>query len=122
MDVVHETGCLVIRNVVPEQQALDWEEGLRQYAKRHPKVLGFPSHNPQTYSLYWTPSQVQIRSHPKVMKAMDAVSRLWHITRDDSLFDLSSQVVYADRYRIRRPGFGTSQVTPAGSDADGSRL
>lgn len=105
IEVVHDTGCVIIRNVVPEEQATAWEDELRQYAKAHPKAIGFPKHDPQTFGLHWTRPQVQIRSHPKVLQAMDAVSRLWHLTSEDSLFDLSSQVVYADRFRIRKPGF-----------------
>lgn len=103
VEYVRQTGCLIIRNVVDEAQATKWEEDLRAYTKRHPKVAGYPKHDPQNFSLFWTPAQVQIRSHEKVLKAMHAVSRLWHVSRDDIPFDLDSQVAYADRFRIRHP-------------------
>jgi hypothetical protein len=114
-DVVRDTGCLIIRNVVPESQATQWEADLRTYAKEHPAAYGMPKHDPQLFSLYWTPAQVQIRSHPQVLKAMSAVSQLWHLSSTDSLFDLSSQVVYADRFRIRHPGW--EQVLKAHQDS-----
>jgi hypothetical protein len=105
-DVARRTGCLIIRGVVPEEQASAWEKELKDYTKNHPKVAGFPVHDPQSFSLFWTRPQVQIRSHPKVLKAMNAVSQLWHLSSDDSLFDMESQVVYPDRFRIRHPSLG----------------
>ncbi|OAG35290.1 hypothetical protein AYO21_10561 [Fonsecaea monophora] len=102
-ETIRQAGCVIIRNVVSEQQATAWEQELKSYVKRHPGIGGFPTHDPQTFSLFWTPPQMQIRSHPKVLQAMNAVSQLWHLTRDDTLFDMSSQVVYADRFRIRHP-------------------
>lgn len=112
--VVAQTGCLIIRGVVSEEQATKWESDLRSYTKRHPKIAGFPKHDPQNFSLFWTPPQVQIRSHPRVMTAMDAVSKLWHLSSDDGLFDMSSQVIYADRFRIRHPSEG--QCVPVLTD------
>ncbi|KAF4990006.1 hypothetical protein FDECE_14521 [Fusarium decemcellulare] len=103
VDTVQRTGCVIIRGVVPEEEASGWEAELRTYTKKHPKIAGFPKHDPQNFSLFWTRPQVQIRSHPRVLKAMHSVSQLWHVSRDDALFDMASQVVYADRFRIRHP-------------------
>jgi hypothetical protein len=103
-----QAGCIILKGVVPEEQASQWEADLRAYAKKHPKVAGWPQHDPQNFSLFWTPAQVQIRSHPCVLQAMNAVSQLWHLSREDSLFDLASQVVYADRFRIRHPSMSES--------------
>lgn len=98
-----ETGCLIIRGVVPEEQATAWEKELKDYTQRHPKVAGFPKHDPQNFSLFWTKPQVEIRSHESVLKAMHAVSQLWHLSDEETMFDVSSQVAYADRFRIRHP-------------------
>lgn len=114
---VRHTGCVIIRGVVPEEQATKWESDLRDYTKRHPKIAGFPKHDPQNFSLFWTPSQVQIRSHPQVLKAMHSVSKLWHLSRDDGLFDMSSQVVYADRFRIRHPSLDSEYTLNAHQDS-----
>lgn len=106
--LARQAGCIILKGVVPEQQASQWEADLKAYTKEHPNVAGWPKHDPQNFSLFWTPAQVQIRSHPRVMQAMNAVSQLWHVSRDDSLFDLASQVVYADRFRIRHPSMSES--------------
>lgn len=111
-DTVRQAGCLIIRGVVPEKQASDWEEELRSYTKKHPRVAGFPKHDPQNFSLFWTRPQVQIRSHPRVLKAMDAMSKLWHVSNDGALFDMSSQVAYADRFRIRHPSPSMCNLSP----------
>lgn len=105
-DTVRQTGCVIIRGVVPEEEASGWEAELKKYTKEHPNVAGFPKHDPQSFSLFWTRPQVQIRSHPKVLKAMHSVSQLWHLSSDDALFDMASQVAYADRFRIRHPSRG----------------
>lgn len=107
--VVRQTGCVIIRGVVSEEQATQWENDLRSYTKRHPKIAGFPKHDPQNFSLFWTPSQVQIRSHPRVLKTMAAVSKLWHLTDENLPFDTASQAIYADRFRIRHPTLGISK-------------
>lgn len=102
IDLIRDRGCIVLRNVVPEAQARTWENELRDYACQHPGVAGYPRQDPQTWSLWWTKPQVEIRSHPRVLQAMSIVSKLWHAS-DDALIDLHSQVVYPDRFRIRHP-------------------
>jgi hypothetical protein len=107
-DIVRQTGCIIIRGVVPEEQAVKWEKELKEYTKKHSGVSGFPKEDPQSFSLFWTKPQVEIRSHPRVLRAMKTMSEMWHLSRDDALFDMESQVAYADRFRIRHPSLGTS--------------
>ncbi|KAF2636398.1 DUF1479-domain-containing protein [Massarina eburnea CBS 473.64] len=101
--LVKERGCVVLRNVVPEEQASKWEQELASYTQRHSDVGGLPADNPQNWSLWWTPPQVQIRSDPRVLKAMDCVSQLWEVKDPNVPVDLTTQVVYPDRFRIRYP-------------------
>jgi hypothetical protein len=115
-ETVRQTGCIIFRGVVPEEQSTKWENDLRAYTKAHPHVAGYPKHDPQNFSLFWTPSQVQIRSHPQVLKAMGVVSKLWHTSSDNALFDLDSQIVYADRFRIRHPSKDVEYTLPAHQD------
>ncbi|KAH8896851.1 DUF1479-domain-containing protein [Thozetella sp. PMI_491] len=117
VEQVRQTGCVIIRGVVSEEQAVQWENDLRSYTKRHPKIAGFPKHDPQNFSLFWTPSQVQIRSHPRVLKAMHAVSKLWHLTSDETPFDMATQVAYADRFRIRHPSLDLEYTLNAHQDS-----
>lgn len=97
-------GCVLFRGVVSEEQALEWKEELKEYTARHRGVGGKPLSNPTFWLLYWTRPQVQARSHPEILKAMKAVMKLWHIDDTSLPIDMDSQVVYADRFRIRRAG------------------
>ncbi|KAI1859072.1 hypothetical protein JX265_010549 [Neoarthrinium moseri] len=116
-DLVRERGCLILRNVVPEEQATSWETELTEYTKAHKSVGGFPRDNPQNWSLWWTRPQVQIRSHPRVLAAMSCVSHLWHVSNKDLPIDMDSQVVYPDRFRIRYPSKEAAYTLPAHLDS-----
>ncbi|KAL4738268.1 hypothetical protein BDV11DRAFT_171191 [Aspergillus similis] len=102
-DLVRDRGCVILRNVVSEEQAKAWEASLKEYVHRHPGVGGHPARRPAAWNVFWTPAQVQIRSHPAVLEAMRSVSRLWHLTDPETPIDLDTQVVYPDRIRIRYP-------------------
>ncbi|KAH8648690.1 hypothetical protein BX600DRAFT_503050 [Xylariales sp. PMI_506] len=108
-ELVRERGCVILRNVVSEEQATLWEASLKDYVERHPGVGGFPRERPAGWNIFWTPAQVQMRSHPAVLEAMRCVSRLWHTTNPATLIDLDSQVVYPDRIRIRYPSDDPNQ-------------
>ncbi|KAJ4297518.1 hypothetical protein N0V90_005410 [Kalmusia sp. IMI 367209] len=111
--LVRERGCVILRNVVPEEQATKWEQDLIDYTNRHRDTSG----TPKFWSLYWTPPQVQIRSHPRVMQAMDCISQLWTVNDPSVPVDLSSQVVYPDRFRIRLPSKEAEYTLPAHLDS-----
>jgi hypothetical protein len=95
---------VIFRNVISTEQALAWKSELKQYAHRHRAVRGHPVWDPTFWLLYWTRPQVQARSHASVLAAMHASSKLWHVSDSTLPVDLASQVVYADRFRIRKPG------------------
>ncbi|KAI1014389.1 hypothetical protein LB504_012273 [Fusarium proliferatum] len=101
--LVHERGCLILRNVVSEDQAVSWETSLKDYTKRHPGVGGHPHHKPAAWNVFWTKAQMEMRTHPRVLEAMKCVSRLWHVSDPTIPIDLDSQVIYPDRIRIRYP-------------------
>lgn len=94
---------MILRGVVPEEQASAWEASLKDYVKRHPGVGGHPAEKPAAWNVFWTKAQVEMRSHPHVLSAMRSVSRLWHASDPNTPIDLDSQVVYPDRIRIRYP-------------------
>lgn len=68
-----------------------------------------PRNNPVGWNVYWSKAQMQMRSHPCVMQAMRAVSRLWHVSDPATPIDLDSQVIYPDRFRIRHPSTDPDQ-------------
>src|SRR5450756_1785477 len=48
-------GTALIRNVVPEEEALGWKEEIKEYIARNPGTKAFPKDNPAVYELYWSP-------------------------------------------------------------------
>lgn len=97
-------GVAVIRNVLPEQAALDLKRELREYIAANPDTKAFPPENPQVYELYWSPAQIQARSHPNLIKAQRFLMEFWHSKDPNALVSGSHPTIYADRLRMRLPG------------------
>ena len=65
----------------------------------------------------WTKPQVQARSHPNLLASIVWLNNLYHAAQNDSGekneqlantmkgVDLSTPLSYADRFRIRKPGY-----------------
>lgn len=73
------------------------------YCARHPDIKGSPPEAPQIWKAYWTPAQVEARSHASMIACQRAMSRLYS-AGDEVDVDLDSQAMYADRFRIRPAG------------------
>lgn len=97
-------GVAVIRNVIPEQEALDLKQELREYIAANPQTKAFPPENPQVYELYWSPTQIKARSHPNLIKAQRFLMEFWHSKDPNALVSGSHPTIYADRLRMRLPG------------------
>lgn len=97
-------GVAVIRNVVPQTEALQFKEDLKDYIKANPQTKAFPPDNPQVYELYWSPSQIKARSHPNMIKAQRFLMEFWHSKDPRALISSSHPTIYADRLRMRMPG------------------
>ncbi|KEF61574.1 uncharacterized protein A1O9_03142 [Exophiala aquamarina CBS 119918] len=119
LDAVRHRGTAVIRNVLPRQQALDLKQQAREYiAANRDKVKAFPADDPAVYELYWTPSQVEARAHPNMLKAQSFMASFWHSSDPSSEISTAYPLSYADRFRIRRPGdakFALGPHTDGGS-------
>ncbi|KAI8057548.1 uncharacterized protein B0P05DRAFT_559693 [Gilbertella persicaria] len=101
---IRRHGCVVIRDVIPEQEARDYKHQIQAYLNNHPnQVEGFPKHDPQVWELYWSKSQVAARSHAGFEKATLALNTLWHASEHTAI-DLTKNLGYCDRLRIRKPG------------------
>ncbi|KAK4555944.1 hypothetical protein LTR86_007164 [Recurvomyces mirabilis] len=97
-------GVAVIRNVIPQQEALDLKQELRDYIAANPQTKAFPQDNPQVYELYWSPSQIKARSHPNLIQAQRFLMEFWHSKDPNALISSSHPLIYADRLRMRLPG------------------
>ncbi|ETW82782.1 hypothetical protein HETIRDRAFT_315342 [Heterobasidion irregulare TC 32-1] len=106
IDNIKKRGCVVIRDVVDDAEALAWKTSLEEFVKANPSAPGFPETNKQFFHLYWTRAQVLARSHPNLLEATTWLNKLYHIKGQDDLkdVDLSTPLIYADRFRIRHPG------------------
>lgn len=101
---IRQRGCVVVRNVIPEQEARGYKEQIKSYIGNHPgQIEGFPKNDPQVWEVYWSQSQVAARSHPRFETTTLALNQLWH-AQDDAVIDLTKNLGYCDRLRIRKPG------------------
>lgn len=102
---IRHRGTVVIRNVIPRDQALDYKQRIRDYvAANQERVKAFPADSPAVYELYWTPSQAEARAHPNMLDAQRFLQRLWHSSDPKSRISTSNPLTYSDRLRIRNPG------------------
>ncbi|KAI6791528.1 DUF1479-domain-containing protein [Hortaea werneckii] len=97
-------GVAVVRNVIPQQEALDLKQELRGYIAANPQTKAFPPENPQVYELYWSPAQIKARAHPNLIKAQRFLMEFWHSNDPNALISSSHPTTYADRLRMRLPG------------------
>ncbi|KAK9455941.1 hypothetical protein V1511DRAFT_499108 [Dipodascopsis uninucleata] len=101
---IKKRGTVVIRNVVPRDEARNYKYMAEEYVKANPSVVGFPKDNISVYELYWSKSQLRARSHPNMLKAQIALMSLWQSVGEASELACQIPLMYADRLRIRYPG------------------
>ena len=105
LDAIRHRGTAVVRNVLPRDQALELKQQAKEYiAANSSKVRAFPEESPSVYELYWTPSQVQARSHPNMLEAQSFLASFWQSSNPLSEISTTYPLTYADRFRIRQPG------------------
>ncbi|KAI5287793.1 hypothetical protein KEM54_005731 [Ascosphaera aggregata] len=117
---IQTRGSVVIRGVIPRSEALDLKQEAREYiAANQAIVKAFPTDSPAVYELYWSPSQVKARSHPRTLQMQIGLQKLWHSSDLDTDISTRYTNTYADRFRIRMPGDGKFALGP---HADGGSL
>ncbi|CCH45101.1 hypothetical protein BN7_4679 [Wickerhamomyces ciferrii] len=107
-----EKGCVIIRNVFPKEKALEFKKDAQEYIKLNPQTKGYPASDPIVYELYWSKSQVNARSDPKMMETMKFINNLWHTNDPNVEVSLNHNLSYADRFRIRNPGDDSFTLGP----------
>lgn len=107
-----ERGVCVIRDVVPEQEALAYKESLRSYiAANKERTKAFPKHDPQVYEVYWSEAQLKARSHPHLLETQRFLMGVWKAGRESAI-STQHPVAYADRLRMRQPGDASFALGP----------
>lgn len=98
---VKKTGCLVVRNVIPEDEAKETFKGLEEYVKNNREyVRGWPRETPSILSIYTSPAQMSIRTHPNQLLLQRKLNELWH---DETGETSPDPLLYFDDVRIRAP-------------------
>ncbi|KAJ1311612.1 hypothetical protein OPQ81_010088 [Rhizoctonia solani] len=118
IEEIKRTGCVVIRGAVDEPTAVGYKVKLEEYIRSNPEARGFPADNKQFFELFWSESQLRARSHSNVLSAAVWLNSLFH-ARETSAVSLSTPLVYADRFRIRKPGI---QYFSLGPHVDGGSI
>ncbi|KAI8137683.1 DUF1479 domain protein [Fennellomyces sp. T-0311] len=106
---IKKRGTVVIRNIVDRALAAEYKASIQEYINNHPGIVGFPEDNPQVWEVYWSKAQVAARSHPNFNEAAVALNHVWHGDKNAPI-DLSKNLVYCDRMRIRQPSDGTFKL------------
>lgn len=97
---LRQSGSIIIRGIVSEQQALDWKQSVRDYVKANPSTKGFPAEDIQVYELYWSKAQLEARAHKNMLLAQTALNSVWQKTPEDKVV-LAEPIEYCDRLRMR---------------------
>ncbi|KAF2859358.1 DUF1479-domain-containing protein [Piedraia hortae CBS 480.64] len=100
---LRKRGVAVIRNVIPEGEALSLKRELKDYIAANPHTRAFPPENPQVYELYWSTAQTKARAHPRLLAAQKFLMSVWN-SRSKSTVSTAHPTMYADRLRMRLPG------------------
>ncbi|KAF4508054.1 hypothetical protein G6O67_004486 [Ophiocordyceps sinensis] len=107
---IKKRGALVVRGVIPEEEARNYKEEVEAYVDKNPHTR---SNNPQVYELYWSGPQLKARSHPSLLRLQKhLLSFLWHTSSPTAQISLANPLSYADRLRIRQPGDASFALGP----------
>lgn len=117
-DELLKRGCVIIKGVIPKEEAIAYKEEVLQYVENNPQTKGFPQHAKVVYELYWSKPQVKARAHPNLRKATRFMNNLFHADPDAKVL-LDQNISYADRLRVRQPGDALFMLGP---HADGGSL
>lgn len=115
---IRKRGAVVVRGVLPADEARAYRFALDDYLALNPHTRGFPPQDPQVWELYWSAPQLRARTHPNLLAVQTALMQAtWHrgnTTSSDKspLISLAQPLAYADRLRIRQPGDAAFALGP----------
>ncbi|KAI1617398.1 duf1479 domain-containing protein [Exophiala viscosa] len=103
-----DTGCFIVRDVIPHNEATDCFEDLQQFmADNGENITGWPAKNPAIFHLYSSPVQLKLRTHPRQLNLQYLINSLFSDGTLKTPEEQSAQllpVLYPDALRIRQPG------------------
>ncbi len=123
---IRQHGCVIVRGVFDEQQAVDWNEELgvylsdNDYLSKAREKAGLDNYfgdlkdaQPQIYGVYWSRPQVMARQAQSMANTKRFLNRLWDTDAPAGPeFDPDFDYAYADRTRRRCPGDTTLGLSP----------
>jgi hypothetical protein len=96
---VYETGCLIIHNVIPEEEVLQRKKEIQEYWYGNEERLGTKARGVMNaLGLF------KLREHPNLIKCIKAANSLWHDSKGDTEWCPTKPMLYLDGCRIRNPG------------------
>ena len=96
-----DIGCFVVRDVISDEQTTKWFLDLKKYvADNRDQISGWPAATPFVNNLYFSPTQLALRSHPNQIATARALNSWWH---DSTGTSSPEPLSYADAVRIRPP-------------------
>lgn len=108
---IRKRGCVVVRNVVPSEEAISAKAAAEEYiAANREKLIGFPRDQPMVWEVYWCKEQMRMREHPNMLATQTALNRLWHCENHE--VDVDRPLTYCDRLRIRKAGDSSFTLGP----------
>lgn len=122
---IRHRGAVVVRRVIPIEQARDWNDRIGDYLRRNgygqqpdkPSLDTYFSKlkagRAQIFGVYWSKPQMEARQHPALARTRAFLNRLWRHESEGSVhFDPDRECTYADRIRRRAPGDTTLGLSP----------
>jgi len=101
IEEIKRTGCLIVRQVIPEEEAREQYQNLKTYiADNKEHVKGWPAESPSMLMLYDSPTQLAVRSHPNHLQLQRKLNQLWHDASGETSPD---PLLYSDGVRDRPP-------------------
>ena len=59
---IRNSGCVVIKEVIEINEALQYKEQVKKYIAAHPgQIAGFPEDRPQVWELYWSKVENKVK-------------------------------------------------------------
>lgn len=96
---LRERGVGVIRNVIPRDVVLEWNQEAEEYLRQCSQTtrISAEHHRQQQREVYWSATQVKARAHPNLLSAQRFVMSIWTSKQPSARVTTNFPITYADR-------------------------